>query len=74
MARFIVGGLTKNDVTLTVEPTTINGSAALALHVCGELDGVIALHVEDTRIIGLYFVRNPQKLTRIYAETPLTLR
>ncbi|WP_330230820.1 RNA polymerase sigma-70 factor [Nocardia sp. NBC_00508] len=74
VARFIVGGLTKNDVPLTVEPTVVNGSPALALHVDGELDGVIAMRVEDTRITGLYYVRNPQKLTHIESETPLTLR
>lgn len=74
VARFIVGGLTKNDVTLTVEATTVNGGPALALHMDGELDGVMAMRVEDTRITGLYFVRNPQKLTRIESETPLTLR
>ncbi|NNH68856.1 RNA polymerase sigma-70 factor [Nocardia uniformis] len=74
VARFIVGGLTKNDVTLTIEATAINGSPALALHVEGELDGVIAVRVEDTRITGLYYVRNPQKLTRVESETRLTLR
>jgi RNA polymerase sigma-70 factor (TIGR02957 family) len=73
VARFVVGGLTKNDVALTVEPTAVNGSPGLALHVNGELDGVIAMRVEDTRITGLYFVRNPQKLTHLEAETPLTL-
>ncbi|WP_431952258.1 RNA polymerase sigma-70 factor [Nocardia lijiangensis] len=74
VARFIVGGLTKNRVALIVEPTTVNGGPALALHVDGELDGVIAMCVEDTRITGLYFVRNPQKLTRVESETPLTLQ
>ncbi|MEV6319840.1 RNA polymerase sigma-70 factor [Nocardia sp. NPDC051787] len=74
VARFIVGGLTKHNITLTVEPTTVNGSPALALHVDGELDGVIAMHVEDTHITGVYYVRNPQKLTHIDSATPLTLR
>ncbi|MEU6833000.1 RNA polymerase sigma-70 factor [Nocardia beijingensis] len=74
VARFIVGGLTRNDIALTVEAATVNGSPALALHMNGELDGVIALRVEDTRITGLYYVRNPQKLTSVDAETPLTLR
>ncbi|WP_225725195.1 MULTISPECIES: RNA polymerase sigma-70 factor [unclassified Nocardia] len=74
VARFIVGGLTKNGVALAVEPTAVNGGPALALHVDGELDGVIAVSVEDGRITGLYYVRNPQKLTRIDTETPLTLR
>jgi RNA polymerase sigma-70 factor (ECF subfamily) len=74
VARFIVGGLTRNDVALTVEATTVNGSPALALYVDGELDGVIAMRVEDTRIAGLYYVRNPQKLSRVDSEIPLTLR
>ncbi|WP_433728150.1 RNA polymerase sigma-70 factor [Nocardia sp. CA-129566] len=74
VARFIVGGLTKHNVTVTVEPTTVNGGPALALHVDGELDGVVAMHVEDTHITGIYYVRNPQKLTYIESETPLTLR
>ncbi|WP_454198415.1 RNA polymerase sigma-70 factor [Nocardia sp. Marseille-Q1738] len=74
VARFIVGGLTKHDITLTVEPTAVNGGPALALHVDGELDGVIAMRVEDTHITGLYYIRNPQKLTHIESETPLSLR
>lgn len=74
VARFVVNGLTKRDVALTVVPTAINGSPALALHVDGELDGVLAVRVEDTRITGLYFVRNPHKLTHVNAETSLTLR
>ncbi|WP_433519272.1 RNA polymerase sigma-70 factor [Nonomuraea sp. CA-143628] len=73
-ARFIVGGLGKAQVTLTGDPTVVNGNPALVLRVNGEIDGVIAIQVEDARIIGLYYVRNPRKLTRIAAETPLTLR
>lgn len=74
VARFIIGGLTKHGVTLTATPATVNGGPALALYADGELDGVLALHIADTRISGLYYVRNPHKLTRIHTETPLTLR
>ncbi|MEV0289938.1 RNA polymerase sigma-70 factor [Kribbella sp. NPDC050820] len=74
VARFMVGGLTKRDVALTVEVTAVNGGPALALYVDAELDGVLAMHVDDTRITGLYYVRNPQKLTYIDSEIPLTLR
>jgi RNA polymerase sigma-70 factor (TIGR02957 family) len=74
VARFIVGGLAKTDVTLTVGPTVVNGSPALVLRVNGELDGVIAVRVEDARITGLYYVRNPAKLSHVESETPLTLR
>ncbi|MFJ3979800.1 RNA polymerase subunit sigma-24, partial [Streptomyces sp. NPDC090021] len=31
-----------------------------------------AVRVENTRITGLYFVRNPEKLTHLDSETPLT--
>ena len=74
MARFIVGGLGKAQVALTSDPTVVNGNPALVLRVDGEIDGVLATRVEDARITGLYYVRNPQKLTRIASETSLTLR
>ncbi|MCK2215295.1 RNA polymerase sigma-70 factor [Actinomadura sp. ATCC 31491] len=74
VARMIVNGLGKARVALTSEPTVVNGGPALLLRVDGELDGVIAVRVEDARITGLYYVRNPCKLTRITSETPLTLR
>jgi hypothetical protein len=74
VARFVVGGLAKADVTLTVGTTMVNGNPALMLRVNGEFDGVIAVRVEDTRITGLYYVRNPDKLARFESETPLTLR
>ncbi|MEU1722612.1 RNA polymerase sigma-70 factor [Nonomuraea sp. NPDC005692] len=74
VARMIVSGLGKAQVALTGELTVVNGNPALLLCVDGEIDGVIATRVEDTRITGLYYVRNPHKLTRIGPETPLTLK
>ncbi|MBF8191789.1 RNA polymerase sigma-70 factor [Nonomuraea sp. K274] len=74
VARFIVGGLGRAQVALTGDPTVVNGNPALVLRVDGEIDGVIAIRVEDARVTGLYYVRNPEKLTRIASETPLTLR
>ncbi|GAA3668286.1 RNA polymerase sigma-70 factor [Nonomuraea antimicrobica] len=74
VARMIVSGLGKAQIALTSDPTVVNGNPALLLRVDGEIDGVIAVRVEDARITGLYYVRNPQKLTRIASETPLTLR
>lgn len=73
VARMIVNGLGKAQVTLSSELTMVNGNPALLLYVDGEIDGVIAVRIEDARITGLYYVRNPQKLTRIASETPLTL-
>ncbi|WP_225805438.1 RNA polymerase sigma-70 factor [Streptomyces sp. NK15101] len=72
IVRFYLGGTAKLQATVTWEPTVVNGSPALAVRVDGELDGVMAVRVENTRITGLYFVRNPEKLTRLDSETPLT--
>ncbi|MGW4404662.1 RNA polymerase sigma-70 factor [Nonomuraea sp. NPDC004702] len=74
VARMIVGGLGKARITLTAEPTVVNGNPALLLRVDGDIDGVMAARVEHARVTGLYYVRNPRKLTRIASETPLTLR
>ncbi|MFE4328675.1 RNA polymerase sigma-70 factor [Streptomyces sp. NPDC056831] len=74
VARFIVGGSGKAEGALTGGPTVVNGNPALVLRLDGEIDGVLAIRVEDARITGLYYVRNPEKLTRMESETPLTLR
>ncbi|WP_129841098.1 RNA polymerase sigma-70 factor [Streptomyces sp. RFCAC02] len=74
VGRFIVGGTGKVGSRLTSELTSINGSPALLVHLDGEIDGVIAFRVEDGRITGIYYVRNPEKLSRVGAEFPLTLR
>jgi RNA polymerase sigma-70 factor (ECF subfamily) len=74
VARFIVGGSAKADGTLAVAPTVVNGNPALVLRLDGEIDGVMAVRVEGSRITGLYYVRNPQKLSRVESATPLTLR
>ncbi|WP_410613387.1 RNA polymerase sigma-70 factor [Amycolatopsis sp. lyj-109] len=74
VTRFIIGGLGKAAVELTSAPMTVNGNPALAMHVDGAFDGIMAVRVEGGRISGLYFVRNPEKLTRVESETPLTLR
>ncbi|RVX41911.1 RNA polymerase sigma-70 factor (ECF subfamily) [Nonomuraea polychroma] len=74
VARFAVGGLGRVEGAITVDPTVINGNPALVVRLNGEVGGVLAVHVEDARITGLYFVSNPEKLTRVDSETPLTLR
>ncbi|WP_431980096.1 RNA polymerase sigma-70 factor [Streptomyces qinglanensis] len=74
VARFYLGGSSRVEAAIITEPTTVNGNPALAVRLDGELDGVMAVRVDDTRITGLYFVRNPEKLTHIHTETPLTLR
>ena len=68
--RFLVGVTAKNGLA-TVEPAYVNGSPALRLHLDGQLDGVLALRIEGDRVTGLYYVRNPDKLSRVTSETPL---
>ncbi|GAA3959685.1 RNA polymerase sigma-70 factor [Actinoplanes auranticolor] len=72
VVRFAAGGLGKVQGLITTEPTVVNGSPALLVRLDGDLDGIMAIRVEDDRIAGLYYVRNPQKLTRVTAETTLT--
>ncbi|MFE9360765.1 RNA polymerase sigma-70 factor [Streptomyces olivaceoviridis] len=74
VVRFLAGGLGKTDATITVGPAVVNGSPGLVFRLDGEIDGVMAARVEDARITGLYYVRNPEKLNRVASETPLTLR
>ncbi|MEU5759430.1 RNA polymerase sigma-70 factor [Nocardia sp. NPDC047648] len=74
VARYITGGTGKVQGELSCETILINGHLALALSLDGVLDGIMAFHVEGDHITGLYFVRNPEKLTRVASETPLALR
>jgi RNA polymerase sigma-70 factor, TIGR02957 family len=73
VTRFIIGGSGKAEGALTSEPTMVNGNPALVLRLDGEIDGVLAIRVDGTRVTGLYYVRNPEKLSRVESETPLTL-
>ncbi|MBD0422754.1 RNA polymerase sigma-70 factor [Streptomyces sp. TRM S81-3] len=74
LVRFYLGGSGRVEATITCEPTVVNGNPGLALLLDGEIDGVMAMRVEDGRITGVYYVRNPEKLTRVETETALTLR
>ncbi|MGW4895564.1 RNA polymerase sigma-70 factor [Kitasatospora sp. NPDC004240] len=75
VVRFYLGGTgkIKDAVAITCELTLVNGHPAIAVRFDGELEGVMALSVEDGRITGMYFVRNPEKLKRVESQTPLTL-
>ncbi|WP_106402139.1 sigma-70 family RNA polymerase sigma factor family protein [Actinocorallia populi] len=74
VARLLAAGIGKVGNAFAFGPAVVNGNPALLVHLDGEFDGVVAVRVEDARITGLYFVRNPEKLSRITSETPLTLR
>ncbi|MED7828863.1 sigma-70 family RNA polymerase sigma factor, partial [Streptomyces chiangmaiensis] len=72
--RYIAGNARKVNGAFTSELMTVNGNPALILRLGGALDSVLAFRVEDARITGLYSVRNPEKLTRVESETPLSSR
>ncbi|MFF9814650.1 RNA polymerase sigma-70 factor [Streptomyces sp. NPDC014006] len=72
VARFAVGAMRKTGAEISAELTHVNGSPAFLLRVDGELDGVMAVRVGDGRITGLYYVRNPHKLSRVGGETAFT--
>ncbi|MER7760645.1 RNA polymerase sigma-70 factor [Streptomyces sp. NPDC097619] len=74
VSRYVMGWGHRPGLLVTAEPAVVNGGPALVLHVNGEADGVLTASVEDGRITALYYVRNPQKLTRVSEPVPLTLR
>ena len=74
VARLFFGGLSKTPGAFSAAPTVVNGNPALLLRLDGAIDGVLAIRVAGARIAGLYYVRNPAKLSRVEAEIPLTLR
>ncbi|MFJ6785333.1 RNA polymerase sigma-70 factor [Streptomyces yangpuensis] len=77
VARFMAGGIgrkNRGNVSVSLSPAVVNGSPALVVRLGGEFDGVMAVRVEDFRISGLYYVRNPEKLSRLASETPLAVR
>ncbi|MFJ6651066.1 RNA polymerase sigma-70 factor [Streptomyces sp. NPDC091290] len=74
VARLLTGGLDRNSSPISFSPTLVNGSPALVIHLDGQLDGIMAARIERGRITGLYFVRNPEKLSHVTAEIPLTLQ
>ncbi|GGW66334.1 RNA polymerase sigma24 factor [Streptomyces lucensis JCM 4490] len=71
VARLLLGGLGRIVAGLSLERTHVNGCPALLVRLDGEIDTVVAAHVEGGLITGLYAVRNPAKLSHIERETAL---
>jgi RNA polymerase sigma-70 factor (ECF subfamily) len=72
VARVLALGLPAIGTPGSLQPTHVNGYPALVFRVDGEIDTVIALHVANGLITGLYAVRNPAKLSRMDQETVLS--
>ncbi|NUR85800.1 MAG: RNA polymerase sigma-70 factor [Nonomuraea sp.] len=50
----------------------VNGCPALVVRYGDEIDSVVALHVADGLVTGLYAVRNPEKLSYMDRETAVS--
>ncbi|GAB3989419.1 RNA polymerase sigma-70 factor [Actinoallomurus acanthiterrae] len=72
VARYMAARWYERGVERTVEPIQVNGGPGLLVRVNGEIDTVIAVRVDDDLITGLYGVRNPEKLSRVERETPVS--
>jgi RNA polymerase sigma-70 factor (ECF subfamily) len=72
VGRLLQAGLPKLTGHVSADPVQINGHPALIVRIDGEIDDVIALRLDDNLITGLYIVRNPEKLSRLLRETPVT--
>jgi RNA polymerase sigma-70 factor (TIGR02957 family) len=74
VARLLLHSASTLPGQLTSDVRQMNGGPALVHYLEGELDGVLTVRVEDGLITGLYYVRNPEKLSRVTSETALALR
>ncbi|MGW5632088.1 sigma factor-like helix-turn-helix DNA-binding protein, partial [Streptosporangium sandarakinum] len=72
VARLLAVGWWKRDAERSVELVQINGGPGLLVRVDGEIDGVVAVRVENGYVTGAYHVRNPEKLSRVERETAVT--
>jgi hypothetical protein len=72
VARLLAAGLDMVGAELSLEPVQVNGCPALIMRLNGEIDGVMAVRVEGGFVTGLYYVRNPEKLSRVKRETALS--
>ncbi|RSN54349.1 RNA polymerase subunit sigma-24 [Amycolatopsis sp. WAC 04182] len=68
VARLLAVGWWKRDAERSVEPVQVNGGPGLLIRVGGEIDGVLAVRVENGYVTGAYHVRNPEKLSSVTRE------
>ncbi|MUN37433.1 RNA polymerase sigma-70 factor [Actinomadura litoris] len=72
VARLLAVGWWRRDAERSVELVQINGGPGLLVRVDGKVDGVVAVRLEDGYVTGAYHVRNPEKLSRVERETPVS--
>ncbi len=72
VGRLLTAGLSRSDVERSFEPIQLNGGPGLIVRTDGEIDTVVAMRIEGGLIAGFYFVRNPEKLSRVQEEITLS--
>ncbi|MEW2354626.1 RNA polymerase sigma-70 factor [Spirillospora sp. NPDC029432] len=72
VARLLAVGWWRRDAQRSVEPVQVNGGPGLLVRIDGEIDGVVAVRVENGYVTGAYHVRNPDKLSHVERETALS--
>jgi RNA polymerase sigma-70 factor (ECF subfamily) len=72
VGRVLALGLPAIAASGSLQPTQVNGYPALVFRVDGDIDTVIAVHVANGLITGLYAVRNPAKLSHMDRQTTLS--
>ncbi|TDC51082.1 RNA polymerase sigma-70 factor [Jiangella ureilytica] len=72
VGNLLRAGVTRFGAEMTVEPVQVNGYPALLARIGGRLDGILTVRVDDGLVTGLYYVRNPEKLSRVERETTVT--
>jgi RNA polymerase sigma-70 factor (TIGR02957 family) len=72
VARFFAVALDRVGAELSLELVQVNGYPALIFRLNEDIDGVMALRIDDGLITGLYYVRNPEKLSGVERETALS--
>ncbi|WP_243719629.1 RNA polymerase sigma-70 factor [Actinomadura sp. KC06] len=72
VGRLLAAGLKRLRAETSFEPAQVNGCPGLILRLDGKVDTVVTMRVENGLVTGFYFVRNPEKLSRLQQETTLT--
>ncbi|MFF3573086.1 RNA polymerase sigma-70 factor [Nocardia jiangxiensis] len=71
VARVLSGGTGWMGGHASAEPAHVNGWPALIIRLDGQVDGVVAVRIDNGLVTGLYYVRNPDKLSHLHRETAL---
>ncbi|MGV9803034.1 RNA polymerase sigma-70 factor [Mycobacterium sp. NPDC003449] len=72
VARVFGTGLRRFAADMSVELIEVNGHPALLTRIDGEVDGVLAVRIDGGLVTGMYYVRNPEKLSRVGRATTMT--